>query len=69
MSRLNQLAPHTTIASRHRARSVARGTAREARIRRSFDGVVASYIRELWAADDTTSRSSAGPRPRTLAEV
>jgi hypothetical protein len=58
MTRLNHLAPRTTMASRHRARRAAHGPARDARIRRSFDGVVASYIRELTAAGDTTPRAS-----------
>jgi hypothetical protein len=52
MTRLNHLAPRTTMASRHRVRRAAHGPAREARVRRSFDGVVASYIRELAAAGD-----------------
>jgi hypothetical protein len=62
MTRLNQLAPHTTMASRHRARSAAHLPAHEARTRRSFDAVFASYIRELAAADATT------PRPRAACE-
>ena len=52
MTRLNHLAPRTAMASRHRVRRAAHGPAREARIRRSLDGVVASYIRELAAAGD-----------------
>jgi hypothetical protein len=52
MRPLNQLAPRTTTASRRRVRRAAHGPAREARSRRSFDGVVASYIRELAAAGD-----------------
>jgi hypothetical protein len=47
MTSLNQLAPHTTTAGRSSART-----------RRSFDAVLASYIRELAAAGDTT------PSPR-----
>jgi hypothetical protein len=39
----------------HRPRGAAHPTAREARARRSFDAVLASYIREL---------SAAGPPPR-----
>jgi hypothetical protein len=41
-----------------RPRGAAHPTAREARARRSFDGVLASYIRELAAAGDTTPRSA-----------
>jgi hypothetical protein len=52
MSRLNHRAPRTRRTS-HRPD-------REARTRRSFDGVVASYIRELSAAEQTpTLRHSA----------
>ena len=51
MTRLNHLAPRTTM-GRHRVRRAAHGPAREARVRRSFDGVVASYIRELAAAGE-----------------
>ena len=57
MTRLTQ---RTTMASRHRERRPAHGPAREARTRRSFDGVVASYIRELSVAGDTTARARAG---------
>jgi hypothetical protein len=39
-----------------------RNTAREARARRSFDGVLASYVRELAAGADLTTRSAL---PRT----
>jgi hypothetical protein len=46
----NQLAQHTAMPARH--------PAREARARRGIDALVASYIRELAAADDET------PRPR-----
>jgi hypothetical protein len=52
MTRLNHVAPRTTMTSRYRVRRAAHGPAREARIRRSFDGVVASYIRELAAAGE-----------------
>ena len=54
MTRLDQLARRTTMASRNRARGAAHGSTRDARSRRSFDGVVASYIRELAAAGATT---------------
>jgi hypothetical protein len=52
MTRLDHLGPRTTMASRHPVRRGAHGPAGEARIRRSFDGVVASYIRELAAPDN-----------------
>ena len=58
MTPLTQLAPHTTMARRRGAARTARGRAFDARFRRSFDGVVASYIRELALAGDT-------PRHRT----
>ncbi|MEA2420090.1 MAG: hypothetical protein QOE60_2296 [Thermoleophilaceae bacterium] len=64
MTRLNQLAPHTTTARRQHARRAAHTPAREARTRRSFDAVLASYIRELAAAGDTTPRPRAGREPR-----
>ena len=44
----------------HRA---ARRPAREARVRRSFDGLVASYIRELSATAAQTGGRSAGAYP------
>jgi hypothetical protein len=50
----------------HRPRGAVRTAAREARARRSFDAVLASYIRELSAADappvDSTGRDN-GERP------
>ena len=60
MTRLNRLAPRTTTAGRPRAARVAHASTREARTRRSFDGVLASYIRELSAAGDLTPRPRAG---------
>ena len=63
MTRLNRLAPRTTTVSRPRDRRAAHRPAREARARRSFDGVVASSIRELAAADDTAPRAGAQARP------
>ena len=61
MTRLDQLAPHTTMAAGHRARRAAHRPAREARTRRSFDGVVASYIRELSAAGESPRKDEAQP--------
>jgi hypothetical protein len=58
MTPLTQVAPHTTMARRPRARRAAHDPAREARARRSLDAVFASYIRELSTAGGTT------PRPR-----
>ncbi len=61
MMRLDHFAPRTTMASARRERGAAHRPAREARIRRSFDGVVASYIRELAVAgDDTPQRGHFG---------
>jgi hypothetical protein len=57
MTRLSHSTPRTTTASRHRARGAARRPAREARIRRSFDAVVASYIRELAVGGGATPRA------------
>jgi hypothetical protein len=62
MTHLNQLAPHTTTAGRPRAARPAHASAREARTRRSFDGVLASYVRELSTASHTTSSQRAGRR-------
>jgi hypothetical protein len=59
MTRLNHLAPHTTMANRQHARRATHSQAREARTRRSFDGLVASYIRELATAGDSTPRTRA----------
>ena len=53
---LDQLAPPTTIARRRGAARTARRPALDARFRRSSDGIVASYIRELALTGDT-------PRP------
>ena len=64
MTRLNQLAPRTTMPGRHRARRAAHRRARAARTRRSFDAVLASYIRELAAADATTPRPPAAREPQ-----
>jgi hypothetical protein len=49
MTRLTRLPPLTTTTASRRpdARRAAHRPAREARARRSFDGVVASYIRSL----------------------
>jgi hypothetical protein len=47
MTALDHSAPRTTMADRAAKRRAAHRSARERRIRRSLDGVVASYIREL----------------------
>ena len=49
MTRLNRLAPLSTMAGRTRERRPAHGDVREARTRRSFDAVLASYIRDISA--------------------
>ena len=41
-----------------------RNTAREARARRSFDGVLASYVRELAVGAEVTPRSALPRTPR-----
>ena len=62
MTRLNELATRTTLVGRHRAHKGAHGSAREARIRRSFDGAVASYIRELATISGNTPRTERDTR-------
>jgi hypothetical protein len=57
MTSLTQPVPHATTPSRPRTRRADHATAREARARRSFDGVFASYVRELATAADGTTRS------------
>jgi hypothetical protein len=59
MTRLNRLPPLTTTASRPPARRPTHRPPREARARRSFEGVVASYIRSL-------ERSEQPPADRPL---
>jgi hypothetical protein len=51
MTQTNRRTSHTSSADGRRTRRPAHSSEREARARRSFDGVVASYIRELSAAD------------------
>jgi hypothetical protein len=51
MTQTNRRTSHTSSADARRTRRPAHSSEREARARRSFDGVVASYIRELSAAD------------------
>ena len=51
MTQTSRRAPHTSTPDGRRNRRPAHASEREARARRSFDGVVASYIRELSAAD------------------
>jgi hypothetical protein len=47
MTPLNCRQPHSTMANANRGRRVALGRRREERTRRVFDGVVASYIRDI----------------------
>ena len=49
----NQLAAHAAMHRRRGAARTARRPALDARFRRSSDGIVASYIRELALAGDT----------------
>jgi hypothetical protein len=65
MTPLTQSTPHSTTSGRHRARGATHGPTHEARTQRSFDAVLASYIRELSANGDTTARRSAGHGPRS----
>ena len=39
--------PYSTMAKANRGRRIARGRRREATTRRAFDGIVASYIRDI----------------------
>ena len=50
MTTLTQPSPHTPTARRRPPRRAAHSRVRQARTRRSFDGLVASYLRELRAA-------------------
>ena len=59
MTQTSRRAPHISTADGRRTRRPAHRSEREARARRSFDGVVASYIREL-AAADAPSRAGRG---------
>ena len=63
MTRLNRLAPRTMTSSPQRERRASHRPEREARDRRSFEGVVASYIREL-AAEDSMDGPGAGRQTR-----
>jgi len=54
MTQTTRRASHGTSADAHRTR---RDPHREARVRRSFNGVVASYLRELSAANGTAPRT------------
>ena len=64
MTPLTQPAPHTTMAGRSRPARATHAYAREARTRRSYDALLASYVRELSAAGDTTPRPRAGREPQ-----
>ena len=66
MTPLTQVAPHTTMARRPRARRAAHDPAREARTRRSLDAVFASYIRDLSTAGGATPRPEPGVSGGTL---
>ena len=60
MTGLDQVTPQSTTPSLQRTRGDSHRPAREARKRRSFDGVVAAYIREL-AAGDTARPGANAP--------
>ena len=52
MTERNRPRPHTTTADGDRGHRVRPGRVRDERIRRVFDGVVASYIRDISAPGD-----------------
>jgi hypothetical protein len=52
MTQFDRRAPRPTTGSRPLDRRAAHRPSRDARSRRSFDGVVASYIREIAAAGE-----------------
>jgi hypothetical protein len=54
-TQLNRRAPRATTATRPPERRAAHRPAREARTKRSYDGVVASYVRSLAAGGGTRS--------------
>ena len=56
MTQASRRAPHGVPAYGNRAPKAAHRRVREARTRRSFDGVVAAYLRELSTAGGTTRR-------------
>lgn len=51
MTQITRRASHNPNTDGRRIRRGTHSSPREARVRRSFDGVVASYIRELSATD------------------
>jgi hypothetical protein len=53
---LTQTARHTTTPDRPRERRAGHTAARKARKQRSFDGLVASYVRELATSAETPRR-------------
>jgi hypothetical protein len=55
----------TTLALGARARGAAHRPSREARVRRSFDGVVASYIRDISLRHRSRSRPATAGGPAT----
>jgi len=62
MTQLDCRSEETTTADRSRSRRPAHGPSREARARRSFDGVVASYIRDI-AMRERSRPTTAAPAP------
>ena len=64
MTRLDPARPANDDGRPTPPRRAAHASAREARTRRSFDGVLASYIRELAAAADPAPRPRTGREPR-----
>jgi hypothetical protein len=62
MTPTNRGAPHSTMASVNRARRARLGSVRQGRIQRVFDGVVASYIRDI-SVRTTRRPSTTAPAP------
>jgi hypothetical protein len=61
MTQFDRRAPRPTTGSRQLERRAAHRTSRDARTRRSFDGVVASYIREIAAAGEISRERARQP--------
>ena len=65
MTQLDCRSEETTAADRPRSRRPAHRPSREARARRSFDGVVASYIRDIAMRDRSRSTPATAGGPAT----
>jgi hypothetical protein len=65
MTYLDCPSEETTTAGGPHSRGPAHGPSRDARARRSFDGVVASYIRDIALRDRNRPRTAAAGGPAT----